>query len=215
VRLAVLGAVAALLLTAGWLVGFSSVLDTRQVTVTGVHLLTADSVRKAAAAPLGEPLLRQDTEAIAARVRALRPVESVSVERRWPHTLAVAVRERQPVLVIPSPEGFVLVDRTGAQFATLVTAPSGVPRAEIDLADQPLVSEVAGVAEGLTPALAKRVTKIDGRSGDSIRLVVDGRVEVRWGSADQTPLKASIVTALLKRKPKTIDVTAPHSPAIR
>ena len=45
----------------------------------------------------------------------------------------------------------------------------------------------------------------------------DSGVTVNWGSAADSPLKAQIVTALLKDgKPRaTIDVSSPNNPAVR
>ena len=41
-------------------------------------------------------------------------------------------------------------------------------------------------------------------------------IKVNWGSAADSPLKAQIVEALLKREPAaTIDVSSPHTPAAR
>jgi hypothetical protein len=38
---------------------------------------------------------------------------------------------------------------------------------------------------------------------------------VHWGDAEESPLKARIVAALLTKEPRAVDVSAPHNPAVR
>ena len=76
-----------------WLVGFSSVLATRSVTVTGLGDPGEQAVVVAAAAvPIGTPLARVDTGGAVDRVASgSRPWPSVSVSRSWPSTVVVSV----------------------------------------------------------------------------------------------------------------------------
>lgn len=207
--------VVALLGTAGWLVAFSSVLATRQVTVTGNKILSAEEVRAAAQIPLGRPMARQNTDAIAARVAALRPVRSVQVTRSWPRTLVVTVQERTPVLAVAEPTGFTLVDEAGTTYLSVPTVPSGIVQAAVDPSNVLLLTDVGLVARALSPDLAKKVRIIEAGSTDGITLRLRDGDQVIWGSADESVLKAQVVSALLKRAASTYDVSAPHSPSLR
>jgi cell division protein FtsQ len=206
--------VLAVLAGAGWLVGFSPVLAVERVEVRGAHRLAASSVRQVAAVPLGVPLPRQDLTAIAGRVTSLPQIESAEVSRRWPNTIRVAVVERQPVLGVPQPEGFVLIDTRGVAFESQPSLPSGVLEADVDPSDVAVLREVGAINAAMPAALRRRVERLQGTS-QSVTVVLSGGVEVNWGTGADSALKADIVLALLKRKPSAIDVSSPHNPAIR
>ena len=74
---------------------------------------------------------------------------------------------------------------------------------------------MATVADALPLKLRGKVDRITAGSRDSIALVLrSGRI-VTWGSSSDSELKAQVVSALLKRKPKSaIDVSSPHNPTI-
>ena len=102
--LAVAGLVVLVVLV--WLVGFSSVLATRSVTVTGLGDPGEQEVVVAAAAvPIGTPLARVDTGGAVDRVAKIPTVASVSVSRSWPSTVVVSVQRKVPVLAVKNPQG--------------------------------------------------------------------------------------------------------------
>lgn len=196
-----------------YVVGFSSVFATAAVTVRGEHVLTSAEVRSAAQVPLGRPLARQDLDRIAASVAELRPVRIVRVERQWPHTIAVRVVERTPVLAVRQPDGLLLLDRDGVGYQTVPTLPDGVVRAHVNPTYTALVVDVAEVAAALPKKLKADVSSIDARSPASITLVLDSGIRITWGTSEESALKAEITGTLLERKPQTVDVSAPHNPA--
>lgn len=214
-RVLVLLLVLALVGGCGWLVGFSSVLAARRVDVTGVKILSAAEVRSVAQVPLGTPLARQDIDSIAIRVAGLRPVSSVEVRRKWPTTISVTVRERTPLLAVRQPSGFQLVDATGVSFLAVPAVPDGVVLTDVDPSNGALLTQVGIVAEAMPGKLQDKVDKIQAASRDGIRLVLKDGDVVTWGSAQDSALKASVLTALLKQRASSYDVSAPHSPAFR
>ncbi len=207
--------VLALLGTAVWLLGFSSVFATQRVNVTGAKVLSTAQVRDAARIPLGLPLARQDLDAVAARVATLVPVESVTVDRAWPDQVDIRIAERTPVLAVQDPSGYRLIDRAGVAFDSAVQVPTGIVLAEAQLSDAALLVQIGIVARSLPEDVRTNVSRIKASSPTELMVVLDSGVSVNWGTADQSPLKAEIVTALLERKPRSIDVSSPHNPAIR
>ena len=220
-RRRVLRAVLALLLAvlvagAAWVVYFSSVLDTRVVTVTGAQALTPEQVTTAAAVPLGRPLARQDLDAIARRATSLPRVAAAQVTREWPHTVRVAVTERQPLLGVAQPGGFLVVDKAGVVFSAETTLPAGVVAVAADPANRPLLVELGSVVLSLPKDVRDQVTGIAAATPDSIRLTTTSGVTIVWGDSSQSELKAQVAVALLDSGAKTtIDVSAPHAPAVR
>ena len=50
---------------------------------------------------------------------------------------------------------------------------------------------------------------------DDIVLELESGTTVRWGDARESALKAQVVEALRTGETQTIDVSAPHTPAVR
>jgi cell division protein FtsQ len=207
--------VLSLLVGVGWLVGFSQVLAAGQVDVTGLGRVEASSIREAAAVPLGLPLARQDLGAIASRVSSLPRIESAEVSRQWPRTIRIAVVERRPLLGVRQPEGFALVDAQGVAFETSPTLPTGILQADIDPDRVQLLVEAGTIAAAMPPDLKKRVVRLHATSQNHVIVLLAGRTEVNWGTDADSVLKSQLVLALLKRKPSMIDVSSPHTPAVR
>lgn len=214
-RIVVLVLVLAVLIGAGWLVANSSLLSTRWVSVAGPKTVSPDHIRSAAAVPLGVPLARQDVDAIARRITMLPAIESSRVDRGWPHTVELTVVERTPIIAVRRLDGFLLVDRFGVAYATVDSVPEQVVLTEIYPGTADQFVEVATVATAIPPGLSIKVDKIRAASIDTITVVLKSGLVVTWGNADESALKGEIVLALLKQKPRQIDVSAPHNPSIR
>jgi cell division protein FtsQ len=198
-----------------WLVLASSVLAAREVTVLGQRELSEARVRDAVAVPLGVPLARQDVDAIAQRATTLPQVASATVERRWPHTVEVTVVEREPLLAIRQPAGFALVDARGVAYETRAAVPDGVLLADADPTAGPLLVDLGVVVAALSPELRDQVERVQATSADDIVLQLASGTTVRWGDAAESTLKGQVVEALRTGKTRSIDVSAPHTPAIR
>lgn len=216
--LAITAVVLVLILIGGslWTIYFSTAFVTKRVNVVGTHHLTPTQVSFAVQIPLGVPLARQKLDEIAKRATTLSAVESATATRDWPHTITVTVVERRPVLALDQPDGYVVVDKFGVAYETQTTLPAHVVLGVVDPADTPLLHDVATVATAFPDKLRGKVGRITATSPDDIGLILDSGRKVTWGSAADSELKAHVVTALLKRKPKSsIDVSSPHNPAVR
>jgi len=213
-------AVAVLVGTGIWLLWFSSVLEARDVEVTGNGTLSTASVEKAARAPLGEPLVSADLTAIEARIEAIASVRSASVSRSWPHTIHIDIVERVPVAVVSRGVGLQAVDEDGYLFGSYPTEPKDLPviRTAPDVRREAL-AEAAAVIGSLRADIAAKVRHVDVETVDRILLrLKDGR-RVMWGSADNSEQKAEVLADLLKatatKKPGEIDVSVPGRPTTR
>jgi cell division protein FtsQ len=207
----VLGVVALVAaVTAGYLLFGSAVFRATTVSVTGEHRLSASTIRSAAAVP-DRPLARLDTRAVARRVANLPAVANADVRRRWPHTVRIVVTERVPLLAVPRGGGYALVDADGVAFATVQSPPRQLPVAALATVSRsdPTTKAVLGVAEALSPQLRAAMLRLEATSDSGVTLILrDGR-RVVWGADDRTALKAEILTALLKRKGRVYNVSAP------
>lgn len=210
----------ALVGTGVWVVGFSSLLTADAVRVRGTEVLSPAEVEQVAAVPVGTPMAGIDLPAVEARVAEMAPVRSVDVQRSWPHTVAITVTEREPVFALSMGEAatdqpYRLVDAEGVAYVGVTEVPDGVLVAEVTGTDPAVLGDLAVVAEALPDELAERVQKITAGSRDSIELELAKGVRVVWGSADDSELKAEVLTALMEQKAKVYDVSAPGNPATR
>nr|WP_269449918.1 FtsQ-type POTRA domain-containing protein [Auraticoccus cholistanensis] len=191
-----------------------------RVEVTGTSVLTAEQVVAAADAPVGRPLARVDTDAVAARVAGLAPVREVEVSRGWPSTLRVEVTERTPVLATGSGRQLTLVDAEGVGYTTVAELPEGVVRAtlaeEVPAEDRhELLVDLATVVRALPAPLLEQVERVGTASADTIELhLAEDRV-VEWGSADDSALKAEVAVVLLEQEGEVYNVTVPSHPTVR
>lgn len=214
-RLAVLVLVIAVLVTGVWVVGFSSLFAVSQVKVAGVHRLDPESIRQAAAVPLGVPQASQDLAGIERRVSGIPQVASARATRDWPSSIKITVVEREPLLAVLQPDGYAIVDRAGVAYETAPTLPDGVLRADVDPRNVELLAQIGVIVLAMPANLTKQVDRIASTSENAITVILASGVRVNWGSAADSPLKAQLVLTLLKQRPSAIDVSAPHSPAIR
>jgi cell division protein FtsQ len=226
-RAALLALIAATVLTAAgtWLLYGSSWLRATRVKVTGTQVLTPAQVREAAAVPLGGPLVSADTGAIEGRLtKRLRRIESVDISRSWPHTIELKVTERTPAAIVENDGKFIEVDADGVRFATVDTAPDGVPLIELTpvqgasyrhFGTKQLLKSAVDVAGDLPDAVRRQARVIRVRSYDGITIRLTRDRTVVWGSAESGEEKAAALTALMKAAKDAyhFDVSAPTSPA--
>ncbi|WP_299442333.1 cell division protein FtsQ/DivIB [uncultured Phycicoccus sp.] len=215
-----LGATVAVATVAGvvWVGGWTDVLGVHDVEVTGVSGGEAAAVAELVAVPTGTPLVRVDTEAVEAAVRARVTVAEVSVRRAWPRTLEVDVVPRTAAIVLKNPQGRLqVVDATGVAFGTVKKAPKGVPvvtAAGAEATTPQALTAALAFLEALPDDLERRVTSVTVSSANLVTFTIGSRTVV-WGGADSGDLKVRVLRALLTTKAKVIDVSAPETPVTR
>jgi cell division protein FtsQ len=215
----VLAVVLLLVLLVGvlWLVYFSSFLSVKGVDVRGVRHLSDGQVRTAAAVPEGEALARVDLDRIRTRVEALAAVRSADVSREWPGQVRIDVEERTPVAVVEIAGELRAMDEDGVVFREYAQAPRDLPRVQTgsDTGSDAL-REAALVVAALPAGLAGKVDHVEVETVDEITLALrDGRT-VRWGSADDSDLKAEVLAKLLvARRAQAYDVSVPGQPTTK
>lgn len=204
-----------------WLGWFSSVVAVRHVVVEGVPAAQGAAIRRAAHVPMGESLMRVDTNAVRSRLEQDRTLRDVRVSRQLPDTIVISGTPRVAVLAVRNPEGQVeVVDAEGVVFRTVSSPPSGVP---LVTAGSALVTasgrQAALQALGaLKPALRADVSAVVVNAADQVTftLTVKGaRRTVVWGGLGDAQTKARLVEILVSQPGSTIDVSVPESPVTR
>jgi cell division protein FtsQ len=207
-----------MLATLAWVLLGSRLLVVRHVEVSGTKLIARDQVVAAGRISLGSPMVRLDTAAATRRIEGLRQVESASVERDWPGTVRIVVRERVPVAVAVAQGGKVdELDRFGVTVVT-AAAPAGLPVLKVA---SPGPSDPATLAAlnalGSLPAeLRGRLVSVEAGTPESIifHLTGNGPVTITWGAAERAPEKLRLIWALTRmaagRGVHAIDVSSPE-----
>jgi cell division protein FtsQ len=202
--------------TTAWVLFGSRLLVVRQVEVTGTHLVPRDRVVAVARIRLGGPMIRLDAGAVADRIAGIRQVESVRVERRWPATLQIAVRERVPVVVAGRGGRYYQIDRYGVPVLDTPRRPRGLPELAVTAPgpDDPGTAAALTVWRGLPVWFRERLAAIGASEPETVTLRLTSGTSVIWGAPERAAEKIRLVSALLEapagRSARTIDVSAPE-----
>jgi cell division protein FtsQ len=195
----------------GWVLLGSSWLAVDRVEIRGASRLSVAEVRTAVGVDVGTPLARVDVGEVSRAVAALPPVADVEVQRSWPGTLRVVVRERTAVAGVLEGRSARLVDAHGVPFATEPRLPAGVVRLVVPevAAGDPSVLAALAVHRALPEALRSRVQVVKATSPDHVVLLLEGRQQVQWGSPDDSADKAVAALALVDLPGDVVDVRSP------
>jgi len=200
-----------------WAVLVSSLAGVRRVQVAGDTGLPAGAVAAAAAVRPGTPLARVDLDAVHERVAALPRVAAVEVDRRWPSTVEVRVRQRIAVAAVRTRAGAVLVDRTGFAFASEPTMPATLPELVVARHEpgDPRTRAALDVLVALPAGLRAQVRQVEVPSRSAVSLRLAGGKTVVWGHADDSERKARVLAALIRQPGSRYDVSSPPVVTVR
>jgi cell division protein FtsQ len=211
---AVLGGLLLVGLVAGLLIG--PVLVVREVRFVGAGSALEAQMRDIAHDQLGRPLARVDVTGLTARLGRFETVRSVRVVRAWPSTLRVLVRQRTAVGVRRVGSVLRMVDATGRDFATVRSAPAGLPVVAVPdgLKGRAALRSALTVLGSLPPDLRSRAREVRADTPDDVRLTL-GPDQVVWGSTEDAALKARVLRTLLREPAKVYDISSPRTPVLR
>ncbi|SEF51457.1 cell division protein FtsQ [Thermomonospora echinospora] len=214
-----------MLAAVAWVLLGSKLLVVRHVEVSGTHLAPRDRVVAAARITLGLPMVRLDTAAVRDRVQGVREVESARVERVWPGTVRIEVRERVPLVAVERSGRFHQLDRFAMTVVDSARRPASLPLLTVAAPgpDDPATTAALQVVGELPAELSRRLTAVDAPSPESVTLRLGGArpggadgdpLTVVWGAPGRAAEKARLVDALRRsaagRAAGTIDVSSPE-----
>jgi cell division protein FtsQ len=208
--------IAGVLGTAAWVLLGSRLLVARHIDVVGERLVPRDRLLAVADVRLGEPLIRLDTAAVRDRVEAVQEVETARVERRWPATVRIVVRERTPIAAVQDDNLFLQVDRYGVTVLTSAARPRGLPSLTVanPVPSDPSLRAGLAVIQALPPWISHRVAGVEAPSPEAVTLRLKEGLAIVWGAPERAPDKLRLLYGLLSTTPrrgiKTIDVSSPE-----
>ena len=228
-----LAVVGTLTLLGGYkLLEMSSAFAVDHVDVSGAPpALQAEIASAVSSTAAGHSLLTVDRGAIERRLAQMPYVKSVSIDRAFPHTLAVTVQTERPAVTVEIAKTAYLVAADGRVLESRATPPAHLPVVQLPAGTTLLVGRGSGdanvnaalsVLRQASPAFVHHVGRITALQphGGLITAVVGRRLKLRMGTPDQLPLKLAVVERVMKRITRAqraevayIDVSSPGRPA--
>jgi len=211
----------------------SSVFAVHKVEVTGAPPWLAADIQHIADHHIsGHSLLQVNTGSVSSSVGSLPYVKSVSIDRKFPNTLAIHVVSYQPAVYAQAgPVGY-LVARSGRVLKQVTAWPNGLPRVQLPSGTALSVGHQNGdvnlagalaVLRAIPPRFEARVGAIhDLVSGSgTVALLIGQHIRVRLGQPTQLALKLQVTARVIGRirgaqraNLAYLDVTAPARPAL-
>jgi hypothetical protein len=165
-----------------------------RVVVDGTRYLSPDTV----VARLALDTLNSvwdDPDPLLARLRALPQVADVSISRRLPGTLVVAVRENPPVALVPGAHGLEVVDSTGRPL------PIDPAREAVDLpvANQRDVRliRMLGDVRARHSVLYRRISEVSRDASGDVIILLTSTAPAPASPAPRAPVSTADSTASL------------------
>ena len=203
----------------GWILGWSSLLDVRQIKVVGIAAsspLKSDVVITNSGIRIGEPIARLSGASVKRELGQVPRIASVSLIRKWPHTVVLVIKERVPVAAISKGTQFQLIDGEGHEYASVSSMPIGVPMMMITGDYELGLKTAMSVITSLPPAISGELAQIESSGADGVKLTLRGGVQIVWGDSQDPELKSRVLTMLLAgagaSRFKTFNVSAPYAP---
>lgn len=205
---------AALLLVGGSVAAaYSPLFAVQKITVDGATSLDPAAIEAALGDQLGTPLALVDSSKVKAALLGFPLIETYALEARPPHDLTVRIVERTPVGVLRSDAGYTLVDAAGVVLSTTSDQPAGQPVLDVVGGVESAAFRSAGLVVRTLPAdVRAALTGVRATTADDVTLTLNGGLTVVWGSAEESALKAVVLSKTMAANPAaaSIDVTSPE-----
>ena len=198
---------------------WSPLMSVREVQVEGAERIDPAVVQDALADQLGEPIATVTEAGVAERLQAIPQIESFRVDVVPPSTVIVRLVERRPVAVIESDAGASVIDAAGVVLGPVDETTDALPRLVGVEVGSEQFEAVATVLVSVPSEVLAATESIEAPTSSDIRLTLATGQTVQWGGAEDSPLKADVVAALMATQDPAaaavLDVRAPEHPVVR
>jgi len=206
------------------LVGASGAFAVERVEVSGAGPAT-QAVQNAVTTRVGgSSMLEVDPTALAASLSALPRVRAATVDRAFPHTLAIHVVPERAVAIAPTGDGRVVLSATGRVMGGVTRGSIGLPMVAAAPSDIPGLGGIvraSGVLQELSLAAAPQrglhFQQI-GYGEDGLTGRTASGLAVRFGDSDAVGIKLKVARSVLRRADGSVqyvDVSVPAAPVMR
>lgn len=178
------------------------------VVVEGNKYISVEEVLRIAGVPEHVNIFRLNTTEIQDRLTRDLRVAEVQVERNFPATIAIHVKERQPVAFVANQYGFVEIDRQGVVMAALknlkevkVPVITGIRLGDVYVGDQvdaPGLANVLAYLAGLDENVLNQLSEVNIKSPDDLIAYTTNSVYIRIGDSQRLIEKAKLTGEILQ-----------------
>ncbi len=206
----------------------SSLFAVRTIEVSGANARVASEVRAALRPELGTSLVMIDPEAVRRRLATVPDVQSATLDRAFPHTLAVTVTPERALAVLRQGAGAWLVSTWGRVLRPIERGTArSLPRiwvgrgATIEPGRTLALDDGGRAVAALAPiagtGFGPRILYVR-TSPDEVTLVLRSGVELRLGDLGDLRLKLAIARRILRATGSRVtagdylDVSVPERP---
>ena len=162
-------------------------------------------------------MTRIDTHAAASHVVGLPWVTKATVERSWPRTISISVKEATVAFYVDD-DGDHLFDDNGREF-DVSPHPDGALKLDGNTSpDEETARAVAHVAQAVhehAPGIVGDIDHIDAQNENNISLVFKDEKTVKWGTSNNASSKAEATKAVLQREGRVWDVSNPAQVSVK
>jgi cell division protein FtsQ len=186
----------------------SSYFTVGTVFVEGNKYVTVEEVLKIAGVPDRVNIFRLRAPEIKDRLMNDLRVAEVEVERSFPASITIRIKERQPLAFVTSQYGFVEIDRQGivmAAFKNLkqvkVPVITGVRLGNVYVGDQvnnPGLSNVLAYLAALDEEALNQLSEVNIKSPDELMAYTVNSVQIRVGDNQRLAEKAKLTGEILQ-----------------
>ncbi len=202
----------------------SSFLSVEEIKVEGTEIrVTEAEVLEAAGVKQGDSMIGLDLAKIDEGVTSLSWVSEVTIERKWPRTILITLKEREPsvIAVLPNGQKF-LLDRSGVVLDEFHESSDLLPFIRVDEVGV-LGAQISGItpllraAEEVTPDLGAWILAL-APTGGGVRAELVGGVIAELGIGtdfrDEMRSLATVLTRVQLSCIEVIDVSIHQNPVI-
>ncbi len=186
---------------------YSPLFTVQRITVAGNSYLSADEVASIAGLHRGEPLFKIETAAMADRLTHDLRIETASVRREFPDTIAVTITERQVVATVATAYGYADFDRQGkvmSCYRNLHQVPipliTGITLPDLYVGDDnpdPTVAKVLELLQDIDSNSLNMLSEVNIADPQAVKCYTNNAVEIRLGRLDRIEEKAKLVQDFL------------------
>lgn len=218
-----------LILVTGYVLLRSPFFEVRKILVQGNQFLSEEKIRSVADIAYGVNIFKLDLAAAAANLKLIPMLKEAQINRSLPSTVVITVKERVPLGLLPTDEGFIEVDEEGVYLMKAGAGAPGLPiitgvQGEITYPGQPVKSEklrdALAVIRGLPGGTVANLSEVHVDEDGQIKIYTIEGVECRFGLPLEIQEKGAILSQLLLElrkqgaKVNYIDLTCAGQPVI-
>lgn len=218
-----------LVLVTGFVLLRSPIFEVHRILVRGNQFLNEDKIRTVADIGAGVNIFKLDLAAAASNLKLLPMIKEVQVTRSLPSTVVITVKERTPLGLLPTKEGFIEVDGEGVYLQTAGASAPGLPvitgiQGVIPGPGQAIRAErlgdVLAIIGGLPPGTVANLSEVHVDGDGQLKVYTIDGIQCRFGLATEIQEKGAVFSQLLSElrkqgaKVEYIDLSCAGQPVV-